>query len=54
MGSLEAACQRSKRWRGAGSRGLGDESGTLVRLLTFTFRVISKRLGDSRFAAKGL
>ena len=32
----------------AGSRPLGDESEPVVRLLACAYRVISKRLGDSR------
>ena len=36
-----------------GSRRLGNESETLVRLLACAYRVISKRLGDSRFSGKG-
>jgi hypothetical protein len=35
-----------------GSRRLGNESETLVRLLACAYRVISKRLGDSRFNGK--
>ena len=33
-----------------GSRRLGNESETLVRLLACAYRVISKHLGDSRFS----
>ena len=33
-----------------GSRPLGDESETIVRLLAGAYRVISKQLGESRFS----
>ena len=38
----------------AGARPLGDESEPVVRLLACAYRVISKRLGDSRSSGIGV